>query len=54
MSQSNLLENVKKNPADAPTGSISLSDNVVTEEVQSLPIITGEESDDNWMHQNED
>ena len=48
------LEAWKKNPADAPTGSISLSDNVVTEEVQSLPIITGEESDDNWMHQNED
>ena len=36
------------------TGSISLSDNVVTEEVQSLPIITDEKSDEDWMDQSED
>ena len=48
------LEAWKENPDDAPTGSISLSDNVVTKEVQSLPIITDEESDEDWMYQSED
>ena len=48
------LEAWKENPDDAPTGSISLSDNVVTKEVQSLPIITDEESDGDWMYQSED
>jgi len=48
------LEAWKENPDDAPTGSISLSDNVVTEEVQSLPIITDEKSDEDWMDQSED
>ena len=48
------LEAWKENPDDAPTGSISLSDNVVTEEVQSLPIITDEKSDEDWMYQSED